>query len=345
MKAYRYLGGTDFKLDDVPIPKAGRGEAVAKVRFASICGTDLRLHRFGSTKLKTPITIGHEACYEIVEVGEGVDLTIGARYIIAPAIGCGNCKSCKTGRTNMCDDLQTIGFQYDGTFAEYIKIPKRAIEQGHLIELNASVSDEVASAIEPVACAINAQSFLNIHAGDNVLIYGAGYLGSIHAELAFTKNAGKVIVAEISKKRRERVKTFVPDAFTVDSGKKDYAETIRDIVGSDGVDVVIAACPAGITHRQGLEILNKSGRMSLFGGLPGEENYYLDSNLIHYKEASVFGAHASTVKQNSEALYLVKSGKIDIRKYISVYDMENIEKAFDALISEDAEKVAIKPAK
>lgn len=345
MKAYRYLGGTDFALQDVPVPNPGRGEALAKVRIATICGTDLRLHRFGNAGLKTPLTIGHEACYEIVEVGEGVDLVIGGRYIMAPAIGCGECKSCRNGKTNMCDRLQTIGFQYDGTFAEYIKIPGKAIEQGHLIEVGSHVSDEVASAVEPIACAINAQSFLDIRPGDHVLIYGAGYLGCVHAELAQTKNAGKIMIAEISEKRRRRITKFVPNAVAVDSGKANYTAAIADIVGGQGVDVVIAACPAGVTHRQGLEILNKSGRMSLFGGLPGETNYHLDSNLIHYKEASIFGAHASTVLQNKEALTLVESGKIDIRKYISIYDMEDIEKAFDALISEDAEKAAIRFAK
>ena len=78
------------------MPKAGKGEAVARIRCASICGTDLGLTVLAA-KLKTPITIGHEACYEIVENGEGVSLS--GRYIMAPAIGCGQCKSCKDAPT------------------------------------------------------------------------------------------------------------------------------------------------------------------------------------------------------------------------------------------------------
>ena len=341
MKAFVYNGGKDFAITEVPIPKAGAGEAVARILCASICGTDLRTYRFGSEKLKTPITIGHEACYRIVENGKGVNLA--GRYVAAPAIGCGQCRSCKKGRTNMCDSLKTIGFQYPGTFAEYIRIPAEAIERGHLISVPDNVSDQAASVVEPVACAINAQSYLKIEDGDSVLIYGAGYLGCIHAELALMQGASKVIIAEVSQKRREKAKALVPKANVINSGDKDYMDQVRALTGTAGVDVVITACPAGITHRQGLELLNKNGRMSLFGGLPGENNFHLDSNLIHYKEAGVYGAHASTVKQNKQALELVASKQLDVEKYITSFALIDAHKAFGCLIDETAEKAVLIP--
>lgn len=343
MKAFVYHGEKNFSIDEIEKPTAGRGEAIAKVLCASICGTDLRAFRHGSTKLKTPITVGHEACFVITETRSETGLNVGERYIMAPAIGCGMCKSCKQGRSNMCDTLKTIGFQYPGTFAEYMKIPVEAIERGHFIKVPDNVSDTVASAVEPVACAINAQSYLHIEDGDNVLIYGAGFLGCIHAELALTQGADKVIIAEISEKRREKAKKFVPNVYMVDSGQPDYKDKIKAIVGDMGVDVVITACPAGITHKHGLELLYKNGRMSLFGGLPGEGNYHLDSNLIHYKEAGVFGAHASTVAQNKQALELVASGKLDVSKYITQFAFKDIESAFGALIDETAEKAVVIP--
>ena len=341
MKAFVYHGDKNFSIDELPVPKAEAGEAVAKIMCASICGTDLRTYRFGNPKLKTPVTIGHEACYEIVETGSGVDLTPGDRYIVAPAIGCGHCKSCLKGRTNMCDNLKTIGFEFPGTFAEYIKIPALAIERDHLIKVPDGISDKAASVVEPVACAINAQSYLNIEEGDSVVIYGAGYLGCIHAELALMQGARTVVIAEISEKRRAKAMEFVPDAQVVDSGDRDYMDRIRDIAGTPGVDVVITACPAGVTHKQGLELLYKNGRMSLFGGLPGKDNYYLDSNLIHYKEASVFGAHAATVAQNRQALEAVTCGKLNVEKYIAEFAFMDIEEAFQSLINETAEKAVI----
>ena len=77
MKAFVYHGDTNFSIDELPMPTAQEGEAVAKILCASICGTDLRTFRFGSAKLKTPITVGHEACYEITQVGDGVNLNLG----------------------------------------------------------------------------------------------------------------------------------------------------------------------------------------------------------------------------------------------------------------------------
>ncbi len=343
MKAYVYHGEKNFSIDNIQKPVAYAGEAVAKVLCASICGTDLRMYRSGSTKIKPHKVIGHEGCYEITDVGEGVDLLPGERYVIAPAIGCGVCKCCQKGRTNMCENLTTIGFQYDGTFAEYIKIPQRAIERGHLIKVPENVSTKAASVAEPVACAINAQSFLHIEKHENVVIFGAGYLGCIHAELALMQGADKVIIAEISEKRRKKASEFVPDAHVIDSGGKDAGQTIRQIVGDGGVDVVITACPAGITHKQGAELLSCNGRISLFGGLAGENNLYIDSNLIHYKELGVFGAHASTVKQNMQALDLIEKGKLNVEKYITTFALDDIEKAFNSLISEDAEKAVVIP--
>ncbi len=342
MKAFVYHGETSFSIDEVPMPKAGPGEAVAKIRCASICGTDLRTYRFGNPKLKTPIVMGHEACYEIVEADPATGLKVGGRYIMAPAIGCGECKSCKKGRTNMCDTLQSIGFQFDGTFAEYIRIPELAIRRGHLIPIPDSISDTAASVVEPVACAVNAQTYLKIEKGDNVLIYGSGYLGCIHAELAYIQGAAQVIIAEISESRRKSVKQFVPNVQVVDSGDPGYMDAVRQMTGG-GVDVVITAAPAGITHRQGLELLYKNGRMSLFGGLPGTDNYHLDSNLIHYKELGVFGAHASTVAQNKQVLEMVVGGMLNVEKYITAFAFSDIDKAFESVVTEKAVKAVVIP--
>lgn len=242
----------------------------------------------------------------------------------------------------MCDNLLTIGFQIDGTFAEYVRIPALAIRQGHMIPIPDSISDKAASVVEPIACAVNAQNYLKIEPGDNVLIYGSGFLGCIHAELALMQGAAKVIVAEISESRRAQVKQFVPSVEVIDSGDAGYMDKVREIAGG-GVDVVITACPAGITHRQGLELLYKNGRISLFGGLPGTDNYHLDSNLIHYKELGVFGAHASTVAQNKQALEAVVSGRLNVEKYITPFAFDDVKEAFQSVVTEHAVKAVIIP--
>ena len=97
----------------------------------------------------------------------------------------------------MCDSLETLGFQYEGAFAEQMEIPRHAIEMGNVIKIPENVSDMSAALSEPAACAYNAQTYLNIRPDDYVVIYGSGYIGCIHAELARLAGASKVIMVEI----------------------------------------------------------------------------------------------------------------------------------------------------
>lgn len=344
MKGYVYLEKGNISIKNVDKPQMPAGGALAKILCASICGTDLRSYRFGSDHITPPRILGHEAVYLLEEVSPELMKSFkpGDKVLVAPAIGCGECSSCKKGRTNMCDDLKTIGFQYDGTFAEYCAIPKQAFTMNNVIKIEEEIKDTEACVVEPIACAINGQSFLNIQKGDNVLVFGAGFLGCIHAELALMKGADKVIIAEISEKRRNQAKRDIPGVHVVNSGDPDYVQAIKDITEGAGVDVIITACPVGAVHRQALEMINKSGRISLFGGLAGEGKGFLDSNLIHYKEVGVFGVHASTPAQNREALGYVTSGRLKVEKYLTAFPIEKIEEAFQALIHEDAVKAIIR---
>lgn len=345
MKAYVYSDKNDLQIKEVVKPMmADDGAAVAKILYTSICGTDLRTFRFGNNHIAPPRIIGHEAVYQLEWVSEKLadEFRPGDKVVIAPAIGCGYCKSCQQGKTNQCENLQTIGFDYDGTFAEYMLIPEQAFVMGNVINIEDDSPKFEYSVVEPIACAINGQNFLNISPGENVLIFGAGFLGCIHAELALMKGANKVIIAELAEKKRNLAKDTLPDVAVIDSNAPDIEGLVNDITGGSGVDVVITACPAGVTHRVALELINKGGRVSLFGGLPGESAGFLDSNLIHYKELGVFGIHASSPDHNRKALEYITKGKLDVTKYLSVFPFADIENAFKALIDEEIVKAVLK---
>lgn len=342
MKACIYHGIEQLAVEERERPVLPQGGAVAKILRASVCGTDLRAYRSGSDKIEDGRIIGHEACYLLEDISPEIKgYEKGERVIVAPAVGCGECRQCKKGKTNMCDTLKTIGFEWDGTFAQYCAIPAQAFRMGNVIRVPEHVSDVQACLAEPVACAINAQSYLTIGKGDAVLVFGAGYLGCIHAEIAFLSGAKQVIIAEISAKRRQQAQKDVKGVVTVDSSAPDFKEQIGKVTNGSGVDVVITACPAGITHKTGLELLNKLGRMSLFGGLAGDGHGFLDSNLIHYKEAAVYGVHASSAEHNKQALDLIATGKLDVTKYAQEYPMEHIGQAMKDLIAEDVVKAVL----
>lgn len=344
MKAYVYSGKDNLQINKVAKPKQPEHGALAKILYTSICGTDLRTYRFGSNHITPPRIIGHEAVYQLEWVsGENSDAyNPGEIVLVAPAIGCGHCKSCLQGKTNRCETLQTIGFEYDGTFAEYIVIPQQAFLMGNVITVENNDPKLEYSVVEPVACALNGQDFLNITPGENILIFGAGFLGCVHAELALAKGANKVIIAEVAEKKRELAKASFPNAAVINSNEPDLKRIVDEITEGSGIDIVITACPAGVTHRLALELINKGGRISLFGGLPGDSTGYLDSNLIHYKELGVFGVHASSPEHNRKALEYIINGKLDVSKYLTLFPFDDIEKAFTGLLNKSVVKAVLK---
>lgn len=311
-------------------PQAHKDTAVIKVLGTSICGTDFRTYLHGSKKIKPGTTVGHEVCGEIIEVGEGVTgFKKGDIVTVTPALGCGTCYMCKKGHTNMCDNLQTLGFQYDGSFAEHMEIPAPYFERDYVNLVPENVLPEDAALAEPIACAVNAHEFLNISKGDYVAIFGSGFIGCMHAELAFASGAEKVIMIEPNPVRLETAKSLVQNIETI--GKEDnLVEKVKEITGGRGVDVAIVACSVGSAQMDAQNIIAKRGRISLFGGLPGESTGFVDSNIIHYKEVGVFGVHASTVAQNRKVLQLIADQKIEVGKYISgKYEIKDIMQAFD----------------
>ena len=340
-----YSGKGALGVKEIPEPVLTDDNAVIKVLAASVCGTDVRIHTHGSDKVVPPRVIGHEVCGTVTGVGKKVkNVRLGSTVLVAPALGCGECRECMSGHTNMCDNLKTIGFNYDGAFEEYMEVPAHAIRIGHVIEVEKRVDPAVVPLAEPVACCVNSQEYLDIKEGDSVLIFGAGFIGCVHAELALMKGAGKVVIAEISDERFSHAKRLVKGVEFVNTSFTDIEKKMKELTGGRGADVIITACPSGKAHETALKAAAKMGRVSLFGGIPEPAKGFLDSNIIHYKELSIHGAHASTAAQNRLALGWIASGEMKVGKYVGgVYGLDALEEAFAAIKSGNVMKVIVKP--
>lgn len=342
MLAYVYKGDGVLALEEKPVPRAKADTAVIKMLASSICGTDFRTYMYGSKKITPGVTVGHEMCGRIVEIGDKVaGFKLGDIVTVAPALGCGECYMCKKGHTNMCNNLQTLGFDYDGSFAEYMEIPTRFFEMDNVNPVAAGIRFEDAALAEPIACVVNAQEFLRIEAGDNVAVFGSGFIGCMHAELAFASGARNVIMIEPNRTRLDEAKKILPRIHVTPEGG-DPIGTVMEVTDGIGVDVAIVACSAGPAQSDALRIIAKRGRISLFGGLPGESTGFLDSNIIHYKELGVFGVHASTPAQNKKVLKWLAEKKIDVNKYITkLYPVSNIKEAFEDIKNKGIMKAVI----
>ncbi len=347
MKAFIMDREQKLKLCEMPNPSEKENNIIVKVRAASICGTDMRTFLKGNAKIDVPRILGHEFAGDIVHIGEKLEkfgFSINDKVTAAPAIGCGTCYYCENGFSNMCDSLETIGFQYDGVFAQYVEIPEKAVKNGNLLHLPDSISYDDATLIEPAACAWNGQSYLNIHEGDVVTIYGSGMIGCLHAELALQKGASKVIVVEPSEKRGKIAMEKVPGVIWINPFTENTIEIIKKITDGRGCDVVITATSVPSVHEEAQIIAGKRGRISLFGGLPGDGKGHLDSNMIHYKELQVFGVHATTAAYMKKVMDKMERGELDAKKYIErILPLEEIENGFRVIRDENVMKVVIHP--
>ncbi|HNS31468.1 MAG TPA: zinc-dependent dehydrogenase [bacterium] len=321
MKAAVYHGIQDIRIEEIEKPACKEGEVLVKVHYCAICGTDVRIYFSGHKKVIPPAVIGHEISGTVAQIGSGVNepgLKVGDKVTVVTSIGCGKCKMCIKGLYNLCPDTKAIGYFYPGGFAEYVSVPAEGVKQKSVLKLPDNISLKEGALIEALSCAINGQNYLNIGKGDTVVIYGGGPIGLMHAVLAQASGADRVIVSDPAYDRLEKFGKQFAGLILLDPAKTSLKEEVLKLTGGYGADVVITACPSKQAQAEGLEILGSKGRISLFGGLPKDNSVIsIDSNIIHYKELSVFGAFASNRRDYVKAAELIASHKIEAGKFIS----------------------------
>lgn len=343
------LSATMFEKNDIQVievnkPTINENEILIKVKAAGICGTDLRIYRngFAGINKSTPRILGHEFSGVIEEVGEKVShYEKGMRVTASPNMGCGKCKTCISNNGHLCSNYKAIGVHLDGAFAQYVKIPERAIQLGNVMEIPDHISFKEASIVEPLACVYSGIEKCKVKMGDSVLVIGAGPIGIMHALFAKKLGASKVIVSNRSTNRLEVIKHIDNTFITVPNSN--LKEEIEKITDGKGVDVCIIACSSSEAQQLSLELMNVNGRINFFGGLPkGSEMVELNTNLIHYKQLLVTGTTKASNKQFKKTLDFISSGIIDVDKLITnEYEINDIKKAFDDAMNSNGLKTLI----
>jgi L-iditol 2-dehydrogenase len=347
MLAVVYYGPNDLRVEKRPVPDIGPSEALLKVLSTGICGTDLRILH-GAHRKYPPGTIripGHEVVGDIVEVGADVKgLDVGQRVFMAPNMGCGHCRQCISGNNNLCAFYDAPGITFDGSFAEYMRIPSAAILQGNLIPISKKVDPAAAALIEPFACVLRGQDAVQIRPGESVLVVGAGPIGIMHAMLAKLHGAGIVIVSELIPERAAQASEFGADR-VVNPAEEELSVVIQELTNGAGVDVIIVAAPAKSAQTMAVELAAISGRINFFGGLPKDNpTIQMNSNLVHYKELIVTGTTASSTQNCHQAAMIVNSGRIDLSRLIEArFPLGEAIEAFSVAGSGKALKVVLEP--
>jgi len=338
VKALVFSESAKSALKIVQKPAINKSEMLLKVKACAICGTDIKLDRGSSTKLTKhgiknmtfPRITGHEFAGVIEETGSDVTgFKSGERVNVSPVIPCMDCRFCRAGHKEMCDNKIIIGFDIDGGFAEYVRIPEIAIRSGCVHRMADDTGFEEATFVEPLAVVLNSQEITGVKPQDSILIIGAGPVGLLQIQAARNTGVSKIMVADISEERLNFAGKFGA-GLLIDNKTDNLVGRVTRETNGDGVDVVLICASAKALFSESLKLAAKLGRINYFAGLSkNDSNVEIDANLVHYNELSITGTSDSTPEQNRRAMEMINSKKIDAKSLIT--HRFSLEKYYDGL--------------
>lgn len=293
-----------------------------------------------------PQVMGHEIAGVIVDVGDGVDgWSVGDRVQVIAAIPDGTCEYCLSGTPAICENQLSMGYQFPGGFAEYMIVPNEVIRVDGLNLIPDGLGFAEASLAEPLACVLNGQELARVGQGDIVVIVGSGPIGCLHVRLARSRGAATIILIDINGERLAEAAAIVKPDVTIVSTETDPVEAVLAATGGRGADVVITAAASGTAQEQGLRMLARRGRLSLFGGLAKDHPMItVDANLVHYRELTIVGVNGSSPAHNKQALELIASGAVPVADLITHrLPLDRLLDAIDIVARGEAIKVTIEP--
>lgn len=309
MRAVRLESIGSMIMRTVEKPVALPGELIVRVLAAGICGSDRHMYK-GEYPTAIPVTLGHEFCGIVEEVGDGIPSFAGGELVtVDPNIACGTCAACRRGRPNLCARLTAIGVTRDGGFADYVAVPC-----GQAFTLPSDLDPVHGAFCEPLACCIHAFDKADIRPGDSVAILGGGVIGLLMVQLARLAGASQVILITRQLSRREAaLRLGATHAF--DPASSDTVASVRDAT-QGGADVVIECAGVADTLQTGLRMTRRGGTFVLFGVTPaGIEVPVLPFDLL-VNEVDVRPAYLNPFT-HSRAAAMVASGALELDSLVT----------------------------
>lgn len=337
MNALVYTGPGSLEIHQRPSPEPGQDEALVRVSLCGICGSDV--HGFlGKSRIRVPPAVmGHEFVGRVEAVGADVDgVAPGERVVVQPLIGCGTCRFCRAGRSNVCPYRRLIGAHLPGGFAEYVAVPESAV-----YALPDSLSDTAAALTEPLGNALHMLGLAPSGVFGNVVVLGAGTLGLLTAAVARFAGAHHVIVTDTQPHRLDVARRLGADV-ALDAGEPDTTATILETTNG-GADLVIEAVGIETTRRQAIEVAAPGGTVILLGNAEPESGLPV-LDLVN-REIVLRGSYSCTDEEFRRAIAMLADGRIDTEGWVEVTALDRGPEIFERLVSEpgDLMKVLLRP--
>ncbi|TAJ12754.1 L-threonine 3-dehydrogenase [Marinilabiliaceae bacterium JC017] len=323
-------------MQEVDIPEIGPNDVLIKVAKTAICGTDLHIYKWdewAQNTIKTPMTIGHEYVGYVARVGsEVIELKEGDRVTGEGHIACGHCRNCRRGRQHICENTVGIGVNIDGAFAEYVKVPST-----NVMKINAQIPDEIVSIMDPFGNATHtALSFPLI--GEDVLITGAGLIGSMAVAVARFAGARYVVATETNPFRSELAKKM--GATRVVNPITDNMQEVMNDLGMIGFDIGLECSGAPAAFNQLVDHMYNSGKISLLGILPSTTK--VDWNRIIFKGLTLKGIYGREMYETWYHMEQMLMSGLDISPIITHrFSVDDFQKGFDIMEEGNCGKVLL----
>lgn len=325
MKAAVINQKNSIHLQEIEKPVLKEGEALIKVKYCGICGSDIHVLKGEHPTATFPVIPGHEFVGELVEIkGTGSErYEIGDMVVAQPFFSCGNCEPCSKGNDNVCCELSFMGAHRDGAFGEYVKVLIRK-----MYKIPKDMDLKLAALTEPVAVAVHDVRRSGIKVGETALVIGGGPIGMLIAMVAENAGAGKIVISEISDARREFAENLGYTA--VNPLSEDFHDRLMEITDGKGFHVAyeVSGSKAGIAAA--IKYTKITGTVMVIGMT--SEPYPVDLSQIFAKELKLQGVRIHAQYNFLGAVELLKNGQCNekFKSLISkIYKLDDVEEAFE----------------
>lgn len=332
MKAAVMLGIGKMGFEERPVPVPKDDEALVKVEYVGVCGSDLHYYENGAIGryvVEPPFVLGHECGGTVVKVGRNVqNVKPGDRVALEPGKTCGHCDFCKEGLYNLCPEVEFFATPpIDGVFQEYV-----AHRADLCFKLPDNVSTMEGALIEPLAVGFHAAIQGDAHFGQTALVTGAGCIGLVSMLALKARGVTDIYVADVLSSRLHKAKELGATE-VIDSGKEDLVARLNELTGGRGTDIIVETSGCEAVARQAIGAARR-GSTVVWVGFSASGNMTLPMSEVLDKELT-FRTVFRYRNIYPLAIRAVEEGKVDLKGIVTnIFEFDDIQRAMDMSVSD-----------
>ncbi len=333
-------GATEVR--EVPVPSIGPDDVLVETAYIGICGSDPHMHHNKvSYKVNVPLILGHEFAGVIAEVGANVTgWKVGDRVTSEThADYCGKCIMCRTNNYHVCRERKGYGFQIDGAFAKYVRVPSRIL---HKVPENVSLKE--AALTEPLCVAYSSLvKHSPLKPGDLVIIIGPGPIGLLCTKIASILGASDIVVVGTDgDDARMEIAKKMGATMTINSSQQDPVPIIMGMRDGYGANLVVDAAGFSPTLKLSLDVVRPCGQINKIGWGPGPVGFSLDQLIS--KAVALQGTFSHTWDVWEKCLVLMGERTVDLGDVIThELPLDQWQKGFDLMETKEGLKIVLTP--